>query len=263
VHGYPYNAGSMSKGTTQRRDAILEILNRDGFTSVPALTKELGFSHATIRRDLVQLDRNGRIRRTYGGAIAAGGGEVPYRDKLTEEADAKTRIARVAAGLVQPGQAVGFTGGTTTLFVARHLPRDAQLTVVTNALNIAMEMAGFGVRIIVTGGELRDTTYELVGPLAEPVLQHIHLDLVFVGVDGISPDGGLTTHNPVEAQTNRWLIERAARVVVVADARKLGRRTFAQIVQFDRAELVITDSGATREQRAALEQAGLAVMVAE
>jgi DeoR family transcriptional regulator of aga operon len=250
----------MSRNTKERRAAILEILEREGFTSVPQLTRELGYSQATIRRDLVQLGQSGRLRRTYGGALSSGNGETPYHEKLGEAADAKTRIARAAAALVVEGMAVGFTGGTTTLYVARALPPFRDLTVVTNALTIALELSASDIRVIVTGGESRGTTFELVGPLAEPVLQHIHLDLVFVGVDGISLDGGLTTHHPIEAQTNRALIRRAARTVVVADSRKMGRRTFAQIQPADPSQIVITDTRVAEVDR--LSAAGIEVIVA-
>lgn len=253
----------MSKRGSERRRGILEIVGRDGFASIPALARELGYSHATIRRDLAGLDEGGQLRRTYGGAVSNGVSELPYRAKLAEAAGAKHRIALAAASLVRPGTAIGFTGGTTTLSVARRLPRDAHLTVATNALTVAMELAGEGMRIVVTGGEVRSATYELVGPLAEPVLARIHLDLVFVGVDGLSLEAGLTTHNPVEAQTNRWLIERAARVIVVADGRKLGRRTFAQIVPLEQADLLITEAPVDPAQRESLEAAGLRLMVAE
>jgi|SRR5579884_2533155 len=252
----------MSNGTVRRRAAILEILGRDGFTSIPGLAQQLGYSQATIRRDLAQLDRLGRVRRTYGGAMPSNLAEVPYREKLGEAADAKLKIARVAAAQVEPGQAVGFTGGTTTLYVARQLPRNFGLTVASNALTIAMELANTDMRLILTGGELRGQTYELVGPLTEPVLKHIHLDVMFVGVDGLSVSGGLTTHNPVEAQANRWLIDQSARVIVVADARKLGRRTFAQIVPLDRVRTVITDSAADPSQVEALQAAGVETIIA-
>jgi DeoR family transcriptional regulator of aga operon len=253
----------MRETTARRQAAILEILSRDGFTSIPALTGELGASRATIRRDLAELDRLGRLRRTYGGAVASdSSAEVPYRQKLAEAAEAKMAIARAAARLVEPGMAIGLTGGSTTLYVARSLPRQFELTVVTNALTVAMELAGTDMRVIVAGGELRGATFELVGPLAEGVLRNIHLDLVFVGVDGLSAAGGLTTHNPIEAQTNRWLIERGGRIVAVADARKLGRRTFAQIVPIERVDAVITDGSADRSERDALLQHGVEVIIA-
>jgi DeoR family transcriptional regulator of aga operon len=258
----PYTTGEMSKATTTRRAAILEILNRGGFSSIPDLTRELGASTATIRRDLAHLHETGQLRRTYGGAVSNSVSEVPYREKLAEAADEKARIAQLAVSLVEPGASIGITGGTTALFVARRLPRDAGLTVVTNALTTAMELAGSAMRIIVTGGELRGTTFELVGPLSGSVLQHIHLDVVFAGVDGISVEAGLTTHNTVEAQTNRWLVERATRVVVVADARKLGLRTFAQIVPLERADLLITDDGADNAHVESLRAAGVEVLLA-
>jgi DeoR family transcriptional regulator of aga operon len=251
----------MASKTARRQEAILEIVQRDGFTDIPALTRELGFSQATIRRDLAQLDRLGRLRRTYGGALAGTGPETPYREKMGEAAEAKQRIARAAAELVSAGMAVGFTGGTTTFYVARALARRSNLTVVTNALTVAMEFSGAETRVIVTGGELRGETFELIGPLAEPVLQHIHLDLMFVGVDGVSAGGGLTTYHPIEAQANRALMDRAARAVVVADGRKLGRRTFAQIAPIDRVQAVITDRDGPAAQ--AIAAAGVQVVIAD
>lgn len=226
------------------------------------LRLEFGCSEATLRRDLEHLKRAGKLRRTRGGAVVNGAGELPFDLKLGEMAEAKKRIARAAAGLVEEGQAIGFTGGTTTLQVARQLARRSGLTVVTNALTIAMELARSAVRTIVTGGELRGRTYELVGPLSEPVASQIHLDLVFVGVDGLSLAGGLTTHNPAEARINRVLVDRAGKVVVVTDHTKLGRKTFAQIAPIDVVDVLITDGEVRGGLVEEFERGGISVITA-
>jgi DeoR family transcriptional regulator, aga operon transcriptional repressor len=252
----------MSAAVTTRRTAILEIITDEGFADIARLRRELGGSEATLRRDLEHLERAGHLRRTRGVAALTGGSELPFTMKLGEMAEAKCRIARVAVGLIEDGQAIGFTGGTTTLQVARHLVMRSNLTVVTNALTVAMELARSAVRTIVTGGELRGKTYQLVGPLAEPAASQIHLDLVFVGVDGLSVPGGLTTHNPTEARINRVLVDRSSKVVVVTDHTKLGRKTFAQIAPIDVVDVLITDDGAGQEAIADLEGAGISVLTA-
>lgn len=252
----------MSSSGIRRRAAILEIIAGEGFADIPRLRREFGCSEATLRRDLEQLKQAGHLHRMRGGAIANGTGELPFTTKLGEMAEAKRRIAAVAVGLIQDGQAIGFTGGTTTLQVARQLTARTGLTVVTNALTIAMELARSSVRTIVTGGELRGQTYELVGPLAEPAISQIHLDLVFVGVDGFSVPGGLTTHNPIEARINRVLVDRSSRVVVVCDHTKLGCKTFAQIAPITLVDVLITDDGAEKDIICELKEQGLYVITA-
>jgi DeoR family transcriptional regulator of aga operon len=252
----------MGSAVLTRRAAILEIIAGEGFADIPRLQREFGCSEATLRRDLEQLKRAGRLRRTHGGAIVNGAGELPFTMKLGEMAEAKRRIARAAADLVEEGQAIGFTGGTTTLQVARQLSTRSDLTVVTNALTIAMELARSTVRTIVTGGELRGQTYELVGPLAEPAVSQVHLDLVFVGVDGLSVPGGLTTHNPLEARINRVLVDRSSRVVVVTDHTKLGRKTFAQIAPIDVVDVLITDGEARNDVITEFAKNGISVITA-
>ena len=158
------------------------------------------------------------------------------------------------------GTAVGLTGGTTTTEVARALADRRRLTVVTNSLSIASELAVRpNLKLVVTGGVARPESYELVGPLAEGALATLNLDLVLVGVDGISVDEGLTTHHEVEAHTNRALIERARRVVVVADSSKLGQVAFARICGLDDVDELITDSDAAPAEVEAVRGAGLEV----
>ncbi len=231
-----------------RRAEILDLLTRNGFLDVPSLQREFGRSEATIRRDLEQLQREGRLRRTHGGAVLEGFRERPLTTKVTERVAEKEAIARAAVQMVPDGAAVGIVGGTTTQQVARALATRRDLTVVTNALNIAIELASNEVHVIVTGGELRKETFELVGPIAEPAANQLHMDLIFVGVDGISVDGGLT--------------DRANEVVVVADHTKLGRKTFARIAPLDVVHTLITDEKADTTVVRELERAGIRVVLA-
>src|SRR5919199_448061 len=171
----------MSSTTSARHAAILKTLTRDGFVEVGNLTRLLGCSEATVRRDLAHLQREGYLRRTHGGGVSNKVRETPVRGKIGAMAEAKKRIAREAAESVGEGQAIGCTGGTTMQQVARKLAARTDLTVVTNALTVAMELAASETRVIVTGGELRRKTYELVGPLAEPVAAQIHPGVIVAG----------------------------------------------------------------------------------
>jgi DeoR family transcriptional regulator, aga operon transcriptional repressor len=248
----------------ERVSAILERLSGDGSVSVGEIASEMGVSPATVRRDLHLLQEQRLLARTHGGALAHGVlFELPLRYKGARRAEEKRRIAREAATRVEDGAAVGLTGGTTTTEVARALA-DRRLTVVTNALNIASELAVRpNLKLLVTGGVARPESYELVGPLAEASLEGLNLDVAFVGVDGIAADAGLTTHHEVEAHTNRALIKRARRVVVVADGSKVGRVAFARICGVERVDELITDAGADPDALAAVADAGARVTVME
>ena len=224
------------------------------------LADELGVSEATVRRDLQALGDQRLLERSHGGAVAHGTAhELPVRYR-TGRSDEKRRIAQAAAELVTDGMAIGLTGGTTTTEVARMLVLRQGLTVVTNALNIAVELAVRpNLKLIVAGGVARATSYELVGSLADATLRSVYVDIAFVGVDGVDAERGLTTQNEVEAATNRVLMDRAKRTVVVADATKLGRVAFAEIAGIERAHQLITNDGGDAEQLERLRAAGLAV----
>jgi DeoR family transcriptional regulator, aga operon transcriptional repressor len=255
-----YNRGVQQ---AERLSTIIERLAENGSLTVADLASSLNASTATIRRDLQLLERQRLLSRTHGGAVPSGVlYELPLRYKGARHHAEKLRIASEAAGRVVEGEAVGLTGGTTTSEVARALVHAPRLTVVTNALNIASELAVRpNLKLVVTGGMARPESYELVGPIAETSLEGLNLDLVFVGVDGISLRNGLTTHHEVEAHTNLALIDRARRVIVVADSSKIGEVAFARICDLSRAHELITDSGADPEALAAIEDAGVTVTV--
>lgn len=247
-----------------RLSAILERLSDGGTVGVADLCTEMQVSAATIRRDLEHLERQHLLKRTHGGAVAQGVAyELPLRYKGARHQAEKHRIAVAAAERVRDGMSIGLTGGTTTTEVARAIVDRQGLTVVTNALNIAGELAVRpNLKLVVTGGVARSESYELVGPLAEQSLAGLNLDVVFLGVDGISADAGLTTHHEIEAHTDLALIERARRSVVVADSSKIGRTAFARICEVARVDELITDAVADPAVLAALAEAGVAVTTA-
>lgn len=187
-----------------RLSAILERLADGGSVTVADLVDDLDTSAGTIRRDLVMLEQQRLLARTHGGATAhAVSYELPLRYKGVRYAEEKRRIARQAAAQVSEGMAIGLTG-TTATEVARALADQQKLTIVTNALNIASELAiRPGIKLITTGGVARSQSYELSGPIAEASLTGLNLNVAFIGVDGIDAQAGCTTHHEVEAHERR------------------------------------------------------------
>jgi DeoR family transcriptional regulator, aga operon transcriptional repressor len=244
-----------------RLGRILEQLSSSGPVAVAELSGELGVSSATVRRDLALLEDQRLLARAHGGAVALGVlYELPLRYRSTRFHDEKGRIAQTAIERVPEGVAVGMTGGTTTTEVARRLSDRSRLTVVTNSLNIASELAVRpNLKLVVTGGVARAESYELVGPFAEAALAALNLDIAIVGVDGISVAAGLTTHHEVEAHTNRAMILRARTVIVVADSSKVGQVAFARICGSEHVDELISDTAADPATVSALRDAGVDV----
>jgi DeoR family transcriptional regulator of aga operon len=256
-----------------RWNALVELLTQQGQLTVEEAAARLRVSQATIRRDFEQLVQQELITRTRGGAVANGVSyDLPLRYKTARHSAEKQRIGRAAATLVEPGMVVALNGGTTTTEVARALAArpelggtgdSAQLTVVTNALNIANELlVRSRMKIVVAGGVVRPQSYELVGPLGGALLQEVTLDLVLLGVDAIDATLGAAAHHEGEAAMNRLMVDRARRVAIVADASKLGKHAFARICPTDRVEALVTDSGADPDTVAAFEAAGVRVICA-
>ncbi|HTX71009.1 MAG TPA: DeoR/GlpR family DNA-binding transcription regulator [Thermoleophilia bacterium] len=245
-----------------RMGRILERIAAEGSVGVAELAAELGVSTASVRRDLQVLEEQRLLSRTHGGAVANSTVyELPLRYRSGRHSGEKLRIAAEAATRVDASvTTLGLTGGTTTTELAREIAGHRGLTVVTNALNIASELAiRPELRLIVTGGVARSESYELVGQFAESTLERVNLDLAVVGVDGISARGGLTTYQDIEAHTNSVMIERAARVVVVADGSKVGRLALARICEASEVDELITDVSAPGDELAALRAAGVSV----
>ncbi|MET7424779.1 DeoR/GlpR family DNA-binding transcription regulator [Dactylosporangium sp. NPDC005555] len=258
----------MPQSSLRRADRVSAILERvSGLGSVDAgeLAEEFGVSAATIRRDLQVLEDQKLLSRTHGGAVAVDMAyELPVRYRVGQHREEKALIAQRAAALLPRGPlTLGLTGGTTTHILARLLAERVDLTVVTNALNIASELAlRPRLKLIMTGGVSRTQSYELVGPIADQALSGLNMEVAVVGVDGISARGGLTTHDEIEAHTNAAMIRRADRVVVVADGSKVGRNCLARICVITDVAVLVTDAGADHDHVEAIRRAGTEVVVA-
>ena len=249
-----------------RISAVLDLLAENHTLSVAELAERYGVSLATIRRDLQMLEEQKLLARTHGGALAENvSDDLPMRYRDGQAREATRTIAREAARRIPSGGAVvALTGGTTTTEVAKCLADRSDITVVTNALNIATHLAVRPrTKVIVTGGVARAQSYELVGPMAERTLAGLNIEVAFVGVDGISATGGISTHDEVEAHTNAVLVGQARRVIVVCDGSKIGRVTLARIAPITAVHTLITSRASDAEALAAIQRAGVEVHVVD
>lgn len=248
----------------ERRRAILEILNQEGRVVVKDLAHRFSTSNVTIRSDLESLHRQGLVQRSHGGALPLQIGALldpSLREKEGLHPREKQAIAAAAASLLREGESVVLDSGTTATAVARSLRRFRNLTVITNAVNIAAELAGTMVEVILTGGTLRENSFSLVGPLAEDTLHRLSADFMFLGVDGFDVRYGLTTPNLLEAKVNRAMMEISRRTVVVCDSSKFGRRSLSLIAPPSAIHHVITDKGIGKSDLRVLRESGIEVTI--
>ncbi|MER7404699.1 DeoR/GlpR family DNA-binding transcription regulator [Streptomyces sp. NPDC000070] len=244
----------------QRRSLILDEVRRRGGVRVNELTRKLGVSDMTVRRDLDALARQGMLEKVHGGAVPvveASTHEPGFEAKSGLELTAKEDIARAAAKLVAPGAAIALSGGTTTYALAQQLLDVPDLTVVTNSVRVAdvfhaaQRTSGprQGAATVVLTGGVRTPSDSLVGPVADQAIAALHFDLLFLGVHGISVEAGLSTPNLAEAETNRRLVQSARRVVVVADHTKWGKVGLSSFASLERIDTLVTDAGLPEEAR--------------
>jgi DeoR family transcriptional regulator of aga operon len=254
-------------GSGKRADrlvAILGVLNERGDVSLQDLVTELGVSVATVRRDLADLEGQGLLSRTHGGArVLAPALELPVRLRAGQSHQVKQLIARRAATFLPEGPfAIAIGGGTTAAGVARALIFRTDLTIVTNSLTTATEIGSRpNLRVMMTGGLIRANSFELVGALAENSFASINVGMAILGVDGVSAEGGITTHDETEARTNAAMIRHAQRTVVVADSSKIGRITLAKVAGLESVGDLVTDDAAPPEELRRIRALGTRVHV--
>lgn len=241
----------------QRQASILNRVRRHGGARVAELVQALGVSDMTIRRDIEALAERGLVTKVHGGAVAVEGAtdEPGYAAKSEQQRTEKLAIARAAAALVKPGEAVGISAGTTTAALAHELTSIPELTVVTNSIPVADIFYHEGrpdQTVVLTGGT-RTPSDALVGPVAQEAAARINLDALFLGVHGMSVRAGFTTPNLSEADTNRALVAATRRLIVLADHTKWDLIGIATIARLADAQVVVTDSGLSLEARAELD----------
>ncbi len=252
---------------SDRPAVILKELRQAGSVSVENLSESLNVSLATVRRDLQELQDKGLLRRTHGGAIPieplfyeAFRNDRSFQDQVESFAEEKRRIALAASELISPGETIALTAGTTTTEVIRSLRPLGGITVVTNTVNVAMELSKRkDVQVFVTGGHLRGDWFSLVGAEAVASMSGVCVDVLFLGVNGIDAERGLTCINADEVEINRAMVRQAKRKIAVADHSKLGIATKWVICPATAIDLLITDSGATDKMIAPFLKKGIKV----
>lgn len=250
---------------SDRQLRILDLLAGNNELRIEQLSRHLQTSPSTVRRELQVMEELGLLLRTHGGAHMPNRVryEQTYEHRATTEIEAKRAIAAVACQLVPASSIISISGGTTCTEFARRLRMISNLTVVTNAVNISLELYGQSdKRIIVTGGMLNQNSYELVGNLAIQSMKDLHLDIAFLGVSGIDLGFGFSMSDESEAMVGQSFMAAASKKIVLADHTKIGKATLARLCRLSEVDLLITDRTDTAEQAAMLEQAGIKVLCA-
>ncbi|MFD1629101.1 DeoR/GlpR family DNA-binding transcription regulator [Pseudopedobacter beijingensis] len=250
----------------ERHQVIINKLQQEGYVAVVDLCKELKVSPVTIRKDLKLLEKKGLLFKTHGGATQQNPYTVdrPVNEKEKIQSIEKLKIANVAAQLVHDNDSIIIASGTTVQALAKAIHVKGNLIVVTAALNVALELIKEdNVEIIQLGGVLRKSSTSVTGNYAKEALKDFFCSKLFLGVDGIDLEFGLTTTNSMEAQINREMIKVSQKTIVLADSTKFGKKGFGKICGFEDIDQIITDSGITESTVKALESMGVEVTIAE
>jgi DeoR family transcriptional regulator of aga operon len=250
----------------ERRRQIVKLVEQNGHAMVGELADHFRISAVTIRNDLEALAVAGSITRSHGGALSAPVARIdtPLPVKETRRLAEKRRIGDAASKLINDGETVILDSGSTTVEIARRIRQRKwkSLTVITNALNIALELNGVtNVRVMMLGGLLRPTSYSLTGPDAEQALSRLTADRLFLGVDGLDPQIGVTTPDPGEAALNAIMVRVSRETVAVLDSSKFGQRSLSVIAPLEQIHTVITDASVPAEIAEALRTRKVQVML--
>lgn len=238
------NHGFAPKSASERRHHIANYVRLHGKARLDDLANMYDVSDVTIRRDLEILESQNLVHRVRGGAVAESAPplEIMFQEKLQLYPHLKHEIAVTAASLVEDGHVVMLSAGTTTTYIARELVKKRELTVVTAAINIAWELAGYDhITLVVVGGIARRGSYATVGHMADHALTSLNADFSFVGVDGVDLQAGFTTPNLMEAHTDQMMLRAANRGIIVADHSKFRKVALSPVAKVDQASLLITD----------------------
>ena len=256
-------AASNNKDLAPKRlEQLRRVLRQNQVVRIEELCDQLRVSAATIRRDLDVLEKLGEVRRVHGGAVSVDSRleEPLFDDKTSLAAREKHRIAQTALRYIQPNDTIYLDGGSTVLELARLLKERTNLTVVTNSLRAAIELASRGPRLILVGGDLRRLSQTVVGPLTRLMLNQIHIDRAFMGTMGLTLEEGLTTTDPSEAYTKELVMQQAREVFLLVDSSKIGKVSFTRAGQVEGVRVLITDKLADRKFLRGLRKRGIEVV---
>ena len=252
---------SVTRDTSERRQQISALVRERGSVQVAPLAARFGVSVQTIRKDLHFLEKRGVAERSYGGAISADAVNVAVEPSVeTKRAiniDEKARIGALAASMVKPGDSIVLDSGTTALQIAHHLPDDEDITVLTNDLDIVCALARKErITVVMLGGTLRRRNRAFYGAQTVGALDDLHVDKLFLGVDGFDLERGITTHFEPEAMLNRKMVQAARQVIAVTDRSKFGRVCLHRILNVGEIDDLVTDATEADGMQAAADRLG-------
>jgi DeoR family transcriptional regulator of aga operon len=259
------NFNSEGSATLERRVKILEILEDNGQVKVTDISKLYNVSEVTIRNDLDKLEQKGLLIRTRGGGIKTQRVRFDYQlnKELTHHLREKQLIGKKALELIKEEDTILLDSGTTTLEIARNLAQMKNLTIITNALNIASQFVNNdNIKVITLGGNLRNSTLSFIGPMAENSIKNLYCDKVFLGVNSDLSKHGISTTNIEDAYLNKLMIDISKEIIVVTDSSKFLKRSFSKIASISAIDVIITDSNIPTEEMHNLQNAGIKVMIA-
>jgi DeoR family transcriptional regulator of aga operon len=254
------------KNITERHQLILQELKKTGSVGIQQLSDLMQVSGVTIRKDLKLLEDKNLLFRTHGGGSINNpyAIERPINEKEFINSEEKQRIAKEALKLIRQNDSIMIGSGTTVFELARCLHPTKQITVITPAVKVTLELSNRPhVEVLQLGGLIRQNSSSVAGSYAEYILENISCSVLFIGVDGIDFDFGLSISNLTEAGLNQKMINTAQSVAVLADHTKFGKRGIGKICDLDQIQYIITDSGVSRDTVKSLEDRGVKVLIAE
>lgn len=250
----------------ERRKTILNILEKKERVQVNKLSKKFNVSEATIRRDLTELEKEGLILRTHGGAMKAGSRrfEPSLEEKIDSYIDEKKKIGYKASQFIKDGDTILIDAGTTTVQIIKHLLNKKDITLVTNGLNIINEIKSVGleIEVVLIGGVFKSKTQALVGPLAENSLKNIRVDKAFIGTNGFTIKDGATTPDLAEAEIKKTMINNAQEVWLIFDHSKFNRVAFSKFAGLNDIHYIIINK-IDDKARKKIEESGVEVIIAD
>jgi Transcriptional regulators of sugar metabolism len=258
--------------TLQRREKIIHLLDTENTVSVNKLSKLFKVSRVTIRNDLRHLEEKGCLLRCYGGAMLNNGAmlnksfalDKPLLDKSRINSNIKNKIAQQAAEMVNDGDRIILDSGSTTAAMVPFLRNKKDLIVFTNAVNIAYELSTCNdIEVIIAGGNIRKKAYSISGPTVEQQLRMYHFDKLFLGVDGLDLNTGITTPNFAEANVNKVMCQVAEQIIAITDSTKFGRKSFCTIENVNPIKTIITDSKIPKDYLEQLHTLGINVVIVD
>jgi DeoR family fructose operon transcriptional repressor len=235
----------------ERKRKIARIVKEREGASVTELADELSVSESTIRRDLKKMDQEDLVRRSHGGALPVKklAGEASFDQRSVQNLEEKKSIADRALTEIREGEVVFFDSGTTVLEVAKRIPKDGSIISVTNSIELGFELGKEEGNLKITGGNQRNKSRSLVGPVTERFLSNHRFDLLLLGTNSIDPQIGLSTQNEQEARVKQLMVEKSERIVLLADGSKLEQRSYVKFADVADIDMFITDVRLTDEQR--------------